>query len=115
MNGSCNAGTTTSNTKGKYGKCEFWINENEIANLLSVPMLESMGYTVATHTYRDWVGITPNGKTIVFKRDTGMCKGMSYIELRTNKLGVALIETVRKNVGVFTKKETEKAKLSRVV
>ena len=74
-----------------------------------------MGYKVATHTDGDWVVLTPDGKRIVFKRDTGMCKGMPYIDLRTHKLGVALVETVRKNFSVFTKREIEKAKLSRVV
>ena len=57
-------------------------------------MLESMGYKVATHTDGDWVVLTPEGKIIVFKIDTGMCKGMPYIDLRTNKLAVALVETV---------------------
>ena len=40
---------------------------------------------------------------------------MSYIDLRTNKAGLVMIETVRKNFESYAKKEIEKAKLSCVV
>ena len=78
-------------------------------------MLEKAGYIVASHTKKDWVVFTPKGKKIVFKRDTGVCKGMPYIDLRTNKAGLAMINTVRKNFESYAKKEIEKAKLSRNV
>ena len=115
MNGSCNAGITKLNTKGRYGNFEFWLNKRGIANFLSIPMLESIGYKVSTHTDRDCVVINPDGKRILFKRDTGLCKGMPYIDLRKNHLGVTMIETVQKNFESFTKKEIERAKLARVV
>ena len=44
MTGSCNAGTTESNVTGWFGKFKVWLNEMGIANLLSIPMLESAGY-----------------------------------------------------------------------
>ena len=43
MNGSCNSGTVTTNTRGWYGKLKVWINERGISNLLSIPMLEDAG------------------------------------------------------------------------
>ena len=76
-------------------------------------MLEAAGYIVTSHTKKDWVVFTPKGKKIVFKRDTGITKGMPYIDLRNNKAGLAMIETVRKNFSSYAKKEIEKAKLSR--
>ena len=76
-----------------------------IANLLSIPMLENTGYIVYTHTKKDWVVITPKGKTITFNRDSGVCQGMPYIDLRDNNDRICMIETVRKNFAGFTKRE----------
>ena len=72
VNGSCNAGTVTTNTRGWYGKFEVWLNERGISNLLSIPMLEDAGYIVSTDTFGDWVVTNQKGKKIVFKRDTGV-------------------------------------------
>ena len=51
----------------------------------------------------------------MFKCDTGVCKGMPHISLHTQHKGNIMIETVKKNIAGFTKKEVERAKLSRVV
>ena len=104
LTGSCNAGTTVTNTRGWWGEFQAWLNKQGIANLLSIPMLEAAGYVVSSHTKKDWVVFTPKGKKIVFKRDTGVTKGMLYIDLRTNKAGLAMINTVRKNVESYAKK-----------
>ena len=85
MTGSCNDGTTSTNTQGWYGEFKVWLNEMGITNILSIPMLENAGYIVSTHTTKDWVFITPKGKTITFKCDSGVCQGMPYIDLRDNK------------------------------
>ena len=42
-----------------------------------------------------------------------MCVGMPYIDLGDYEQGLVLIETVRKNMGGFTREEIEGAKLSR--
>jgi hypothetical protein len=115
MEGSCNAGTVSTSTKGWYGDVEVWLNKKGIANLLSIPMLETAGYLVSTHTHGDWVVTSPKGKKIVFKRDTGVCNRMPYIDLRDNQEGIAMIETVRKKFAGATKKEIEKAYLARTV
>ena len=67
-------------------------------------MLENAGYIVFSHTKKNWVVFTSTGKKVVFKRDTGICKWMSYIDLRNNKVGLAMIETVRKNFESYTKR-----------
>ena len=59
-------------------------------------MLEASGYIVPTHTHTDWVMNTPDVKDITFKRDKGVCTGMTYIDLRDQKEGLLIIETVRK-------------------
>ena len=51
----------------------------------------------------------------MFKRDVGVCKGMPYIDLREQDAGLVMIETVQKNLETFTKKEIERAELSRAV
>ena len=96
MNGSCNVGTVTTNSRGWYDEFKVWLNERGIANLLSIPMLENAMYIVSTHTKGDWVVTTPKVKKIIFKRDTGVCKGMPYIILCEYKEGISMIETFRK-------------------
>ena len=108
MNGICNDGTVTNNTRGWYVEFKVWMNERGIANLFSIPMLEDAGYIVSTHTKGDWVVTTPKGKKIVFKRDTGVCKGMPYINLRKHKEGMNMIEMVRKKFVGATKRDIEK-------
>ena len=48
MKGNCNAGETEITKRGYFGKLRAWLNENGIANLLSIPQLEKDGYTVST-------------------------------------------------------------------
>ena len=115
MHGQCNAGETSTSIQGMYGRFRFWVNKNGIANLLSIPMLEKAGYVVTTHTKKDWKVISPEGEEIVFARDTGLCEGMPFIDLREQSRGWALIETVRNNYDKFTQKEIEKATLARKV
>ena len=87
-----------------------------MANLLSIPELEAHGYKVEKHTNRDWVVTSPQGKRTIFKCDTGLCKGMPYIDLREHgEEGLALVSTVRERFEGFTRHEVEKAILSRVV
>ena len=76
LQGNCNAGVSTSNEKGFYGLWNFWLNEQGIANLLSIPQLEKDGYTIDYNTKQDWVVTTPEGKCILFLKETGMCEGM---------------------------------------
>ena len=78
-------------------------------------MLEEAGYIVSTHTKSDWVVTTPKGKNIVFKRDTGICNQMPYIDLRENMEGFAMIETIRKQFAGATNREIERAYLARTV
>ena len=91
----------------------MWLNENGIANLISIPKPEADGYVVRTYTKGEWQVVTPEGGTIPFKRDKVMCVGMPYIDLRYFKQGLVLIETVRNNIGGFTHEEIEGDKLSR--
>ena len=109
MSGNCNAGTVLLGQKGWYKNFQVWLNEQGIVNLLPIPMLEEAGYKVSTHTDREWIVTTPKGEDIVFKRDTRVCKGIPYIDLRDHAEGAVMIETVRKNIDGFTKKDIESA------
>ena len=113
MTGSCNAGTTKIKKKGYFGDLQVWLNEQGVANLISIPMLEKDGYSVSKTTTGDWKVVTPGGDTIPFKQDKGLTVGMPYIDLREHQEGLAFIETVCKNMAGFTPQEIEKAKLSR--
>ena len=57
-------------------------------------MLEARGYIVWTHTHADWVVTTPEGKDITLNHDKGVCTRMPYIDLRDQKEGLVMIETV---------------------
>ena len=59
LQGNCNAGVSTSNEKGYYGLWNFWLNEQGIANLLSIPQLEKNGYLIDYNTKRDWAVTSP--------------------------------------------------------
>ena len=113
LKGHCNAGVTTCKEQGYYGVFKMWLNRSGIANLLSIPMLENDGYEVDYNTKRDWVVTTPQGKKITFKRDTGLCDRMPYIDLREHQEGVIMLETVRKNFEGYTKRQVKKAILAR--
>ena len=102
MNGNCNAGTKRITKKEYYRTLRVWLNENGIVNLISIPKLEADIYAVRTDTKGEWQVVTPEGGNIPIKRDKGMCVWMPYIDLRYFKHGLALIETVRKNMGGFT-------------
>ena len=113
LRGNCNAGVTSTNVKGVYELWEFWLNKKGIANLLSIPQLEKDGFEIDYNTKRDWVVKTPAGKTIVFKRDTGLCEGMPYIDMREHQDAFAMVQTVRKNFEGFTRRQVKKAILAR--
>ena len=61
MNGNCNVGTTTITKRGYYGRVRVCLNENGIANLISIPKLEADSYVVRTDTKREWQFVTPEG------------------------------------------------------
>ena len=113
LKGHCNAGVTTCKEQGYYGVFKMWLNRNGIANLLSIPQLEQDGYIINYNTKRDWVVTTSQGKEIIFKRDTGLCDRMPYIDLREHQEGVIMLETVRKNFEGYTKRQVKKAILAR--
>ena len=61
-------------------------------------MLEAAGYEVSTNTKGEWVVHTPTREKIVFKRDTGICRGTPYIDQREHLDGFVLIETYEGNI-----------------
>ena len=115
MDGNCNAGSVLLKQKGWYKNFQVWLNEQGIVNLLSIPMLEEAGYKVSTHTDDDWKVTTPWGEVIVFEHEVGVCNRMPYIDLREHAEGLVMLETVEKNMEMFTKREIERAQLADVV
>ena len=61
MTGSCNTGTTKITKRGFYGDLQVWLNEQGVANLISIPMLEKDGYSVSKTTNGEWKVVTPGG------------------------------------------------------
>ena len=55
---------------------------------------------------------TPSGKEIVFKKDTGICDGMPYIDMMVHQEAFAMIETVRKCFEGFTERQVKDAILA---
>ena len=62
---------------------------------------------------KEWVLTFPEGKKIVFQRDTGLCNRMPYIDMREHKEAFALLQTVQKNFEGFTQRQVKQAKLAR--
>ena len=58
----------------------MWLVRNEIANLLSIPCRERDGYRVTYDTSTYWLINCPNGLTLKFKKDVGVCEGFLYIK-----------------------------------
>ena len=104
LRGNCNAGVTTTNTKGYFGLFHMWLNKKGIANLLSIPQLEEDGYRVTCDTNTEWAVYTPSGTKIPFKRDKGLCNRMPYVDMREQKEAFAMVETVRSNFEGYTKR-----------
>ena len=77
----CNAGSKLTNKMGYWGDYRFWINEDGIANLLSIPSLEKHKHYIRYTTGGQWQVVTPNGKVMTFKHDSGVTAGMPYIDL----------------------------------
>jgi len=72
----------------------MWLNENGIANLLSVGLLEAEGYKIEYKTGGDWTVTTPNGEVIIFQRESeGVLQGFPYIKADADPNGVALLQT----------------------
>ena len=120
MHGRCNAGVTKTATRGWFGSLHVWLNEDGIANLISIPMLEADGCEVSMNTKEDWIVRTPAGEEIVFKRDSGVCKGMPYIDLHEHMHGFTLIETIEDTMNKFragggSDDKIKKAMLSRQI
>ena len=103
---------------------KMWINEGGITNLLSIPQLEKDGFRVTTDTHREWAVYMPQGEKLEFKRDTGLCENMPYIDVRDVTEAFANanikafqeknIQTVRKNMEGFSRKEVKRAALARI-
>ncbi len=87
----------------------MWLNHERIANLLSIPQLEKDGYKTECNTKHDWVVTTPQGKEIGFNRDTKFCNSMAYINIHKDKEGHLMLQTFKKNIKGFIKKQVKKA------
>jgi len=82
LRGECNAGEVFSNEKGMLlDMFCMWLVQHGIANLLSIPCLERDGYQVSYDTKTCWLVKCPNGLTLKFKKDVGVCEGFPYIDL----------------------------------
>jgi hypothetical protein len=63
----CNASTNFATKKGWYRDLfNLWLVRNGITNLLSLPRLETDGFTVSYHAGGNWIVTTPHGKEITF-------------------------------------------------
>ena len=78
----CNAGIVSSDEKGYLlDMFNMWLVEAGIANLLSIPCLERSGCKVSYGDDSVWRVKCPNGGTLSFKKDVGVCEGFPYVDL----------------------------------
>ena len=78
-----NWGQNTASESGELlGALQAWLVRNGVANLLSLPELERLGFSITYDTLEEWFVISPKGGAhIIFKRDTGRCKGFPFVYL----------------------------------
>ena len=107
LQGNCNAGVSTSDEKSVFGLWYFWLNQQGISNLLSIPQIEKQGYVIYYNTNRDWVFTTPGGKTILFQKDVGMCEVIPYLDFCGNHDTFVMIQTFHEKFGVSTNKQVD--------
>ena len=55
----------------------------------------------------------PEGKCLLFKKYTGMCEGIPYLDVRDNHEALILLQTVRDKFGLFTERQVNRAITSR--
>ena len=77
----CNAGSKLTNKQGYWNGIPFWVNNTGIANLLSLPKLEKSGWLIRYKTGNKWEALSPQGQLLTFKKDTGLCKLMPYLDM----------------------------------
>ena len=119
---SCNADTTFSSEKGWCkGFFDMWFVCDGIANILSLPQLESEGYHITYDTVTDWVIHVPDGPLMIhgtklfLKQGRGVCAGFPYLDMAdpANKNAVFMLQTVQANMKGLTSRETKKSVLDR--
>eukprot|EP00804_Cyclotella_cryptica_P008908 CCRYP_012018-RA/>CCRYP_012018-RA protein AED:0.42 eAED:0.38 QI:0/0/0/1/1/1/2/0/309 len=119
----CNAGSSVTNKMGHWYRFKLWYSPNGIANLLSVPKLEHDGYKIDISTEIGCKVHAPDGTILHFKRDTGLCQRMPYLDMDDPQFKVdelnkeeqqshVFIQTVCNNYEGFTRKEVDKAILA---
>ena len=67
-------------------------------------LMEKEGYKISYDTGGTWIVDTPARENIEFKRGTGEYYGMTYIDMIKNIQLVNMLQTVRMNYDIYTKK-----------
>ena len=93
----------------------MWLVKNLIVNLWSVTKLERQGCKLTYSFDTNWELVTLDGVRYTFQRDTGVCKGFPYIDMRKDEGGVALLNTVRRSYKGHTKRYVKDAVAARNV
>jgi len=120
LRGHTNSGSTTMDRAGELGDIKpMWLNEGGVASVVPLKILEKI-WPVSYNSAR---GMNP-GKFIIHTTDGDIVvrnnsRGMPYLDIRDLEGEVALcllqntIDTVRKTMEGFTKREVEEAKAAR--
>ena len=103
-------GTSTLDEKGMMlSAIKVRLVRTGIANLASIPQVERNGWTFKYKTEGSWIGTSPNGVSIMFRRDLDMCDRILFVDLRDPEIcgafaqikanhQIAVVEHVMANV-----------------
>ena len=110
--------------RGLYKHHKYVILTGDVM-FVNVPQFEKDGFLVITDTLGEWVIYTPQGLKIVFMQDISLCVKISCIDVRQFNEGFAhanieshhekSIQTGRKNMKGFSRKEVKQAALAFIV
>jgi hypothetical protein len=109
-----NAGKSETNQRGDLGDTTFWLDENGIANVISLRTLESK-FKVTYDSTKDagaFLCETPEG---VIKFERCPMTGFPYVDMKKYgmKAATMMVQTIRKNYEGYTREEVERAILAR--
>ena len=106
LNSYCNAGTSITNIKGKFGNATFgkgiesWVHPG-IANIISILVMKKLGFHILYN-----IDDTKGYITVIFHKEK---QGLPYINLQDNEQGVAFVRTVHKSFEVHNKQDVKKS------
>ena len=81
--GHCNAGTSSTNRKGVYGKIDCWLNQQGIANIISISVFKKLKYDIKYDRNDNFWIVYNYGVTVILLEDD---QGLPYNDVSEHRV-----------------------------